>query len=104
MVDMNPDQLSSIPMGSHSSEIAVPADYDSITSAVVGITKSLFGDRVKVVEKWDPEIEGWWYIMLYVTSTLSDDEILAREDQWEKMVRETARGAHSHYCISVDAQ
>jgi hypothetical protein len=101
---MNPDQLSSSAITPQGDQIAIPTDYNSITAAVVSMTKSLFGDDIKVVEQWDPEIKGWWYIALYVTSTLSDEEIASREDKWEELLREKAMGAHGHYCIIVDAR
>jgi hypothetical protein len=76
----------------------------SVSEQVLSLTKSLFGDKVQVVEKDDPEIPGECYAVLYVKTTLSDEEIAQKEDEWHKLVRAIACGMHRYFRISVDAR
>lgn len=76
----------------------------TICSEVLLLTRSLFGDDVRLVEKDDPELPVHSYAVLYVRTSLSDDEIASKEDDWHKLIRGIAAGRHSYFRLSVDAR
>jgi hypothetical protein len=73
--------------------------------SVVEMTKSVFGPQsnVRFIEKRDPEMPGESYVMIYVTSRLSDKEILRNEDQWHRLLRGVACGLHHCFSICIDS-
>lgn len=83
--------------------VQVSAD-PAVSERVLALTRSLFGEGVQLAETEDPEIPGRNYAVLYVTTDLADDEIMRRENEWYRLVRETASGMHGHFTICVEAR
>ena len=98
-----------MPIPATNAQAAIPfavGPHISTTKSIVEMTQFVFGDQdeVRAVDKQDPEMPGEAYVMIQVTSRLSDEEILHREDQWHRRLREVAGGQHSRFSICIDAQ
>jgi hypothetical protein len=73
----------------------------TLCDQVLALTRTLFGERVQLVEKDDPEFPTESYGVLYVRTGLPDEVVDQRENEWYKLVRAVSQGQHGYFRLAV---
>jgi hypothetical protein len=79
-------------------------EISSRLASVLAMTQELFPGEVKVCEKEDPEIPDESYVVLYVSSSNSVEDIVGRYTDWHQRITEVAPDALGLFRLAIDVK